>query len=317
MRENPKVTVLMSVYNGERYLSAAIDSILKQTFTDFEFLIINDGSSDNTPKILKNYKDARIKIINNQRNVGLTRSLNKGLHLAKGDYIARQDADDISLPERIQKQVDFMEENKNVVLLGTAISLIDEDGNIMRDIQYPISHFVIRKALKKHNCFCHGSVMFKKQYVRDLGGYREVFKTAQDYDVWLRLSEKHEVANLRDRVYQYRFNPSSVTFKKILNQLRMANFARKASYARDRGANENMLLKEVNAYLQSPVTIAEKREIIQTYKPWGQLLIKHNRTNEAFLLTSEVVRYHPSVLYKLVYKIAKRWNSSFILERLI
>ena len=113
--ENPRVTALMSVFNGDKYLSEALESILNQTFTNFEFLIINDGSNDRTEDILKSYDDVRIRIINNDNNMGLAKSLNKGLRIARGEYIARMDADDISLPTRLARQVEFLDKNKHVL----------------------------------------------------------------------------------------------------------------------------------------------------------------------------------------------------------
>ncbi len=119
MKEKPRVTVLMSVYNGEKYLREAIDSILNQTFKDFEFLIIDDGSTDSSADIIRSYTDFRIRLIQNEKNIGLTRSLNKGLKLAKGEYIARMDVDDISLPIRFEKQVSFLDKYEDVKLVGS------------------------------------------------------------------------------------------------------------------------------------------------------------------------------------------------------
>jgi len=128
--KNPEVTVLMSVYNGEKYLREAIDSILNQTFTDFEFLIVNDGSTDRTAEILRSYDDPRIIIINNEKNIGLTKSLNIGLRMAKGEYIARMDADDVSMPERLQKQIELLNQKKNTGLVGTYYTIINEKGKV-------------------------------------------------------------------------------------------------------------------------------------------------------------------------------------------
>jgi len=139
---NPEVTVLMSVYNGSKYLAEAIESILHQSYTDFEFLIINDGSTDLSEKIIKSYNDRRINYIKNNENIGLTRSLNKGLCLARGKYIARMDADDISMPDRFKEQVDFMEKNENVVACGTFIELF---GIKTGKIKYPIKDKEIRE----------------------------------------------------------------------------------------------------------------------------------------------------------------------------
>jgi len=110
MHNKPKISVIMSVYNGEKYLGEAIDSVLGQTFTDFDFIIVNDGSTDGSPGIIQSYRDERIRVINNEKNIGLTKSLNKAIKESGGEYIARQDADDISLPERFEEQVWFLEE---------------------------------------------------------------------------------------------------------------------------------------------------------------------------------------------------------------
>ncbi|MDD4353774.1 MAG: glycosyltransferase family A protein, partial [Candidatus Nanoarchaeia archaeon] len=129
--KNHRISVIMSAYNTERYIAEAIESILNQTFKDFEFIIIDDGSTDDSLKIIKRYvkKDRRIKLIHNKKNIGLTKSLNKGLKIAKGQYIARMDADDISLPQRFQIQYDFLEKNKDIFLIGTTAFLIDDKGD--------------------------------------------------------------------------------------------------------------------------------------------------------------------------------------------
>ena len=126
----PKVSVVMCVHNGERYLYEALESVLNQTFEDFEFIIVDDASADNTPAILKEYaaQDGRIRLMRNAHNLGLTRSLNKALRLAKGEYIARQDADDISLPQRLEKQVEFLNSNSRTAVVGSWTEVIDEYG---------------------------------------------------------------------------------------------------------------------------------------------------------------------------------------------
>ena len=174
MTHTPRISIVMSVYNGEKYLREAVNSILNQTFKDFEFIIINDGSTDGTREILESYNDPRIILIH-KGNMGLTQSLNKGIALAKGKYIARQDADDISLPERLEKQIEFLERNEKVALLGTAIEIIDEIGNYLQTIKPPTDDSSIRKGIKQNNYFCHGSVIFKRQGFFELGGYREFF----------------------------------------------------------------------------------------------------------------------------------------------
>ena len=125
---NPKITVLMPVYNGEKYLREAIGSILNQTFNDFEFLIINDSSTDSTREIILSYDDTRIRLEDNEKNIGLTHSLNKGLRLAKGKYVARMDADDISLPDRLEKQLAVIENNTDVSIVACWIDIIDKNN---------------------------------------------------------------------------------------------------------------------------------------------------------------------------------------------
>jgi len=316
MMKDPKVSVVMSVYNGERYLREAIDSILNQTFKDFEFITINDGSTDRTSEILESYNDLRIVLIH-QENIGLTKSLNKGIALAKGEYIARQDADDISMPERLEKQISFLEEHKSVALLGTTVKIIDENGSLIHIRKYPCDSSSIKKVIKDDNYFCHGSVVFRKQFFSELGGYREIFSSAQDYDLWLRFAENFEVANLSTPLYTRRFNPLSVTLKNIVFQRRMGTFARHLASARERGISESSLLKEKEKILNEPLSLAEKRVIIARYSFAGQLLLRQNKKNEAFLLMGEGIEYHPSNLYKLLFKITKVFQISFLLKMFI
>jgi len=214
----PKVSVIMSVYNGEKYLREAMDSILNQTFTDFEFIIINDGSTDHTKQILESYTDSRIRLFH-QKNIGLTKSLNKGLRVANGEYIARQDADDISELDRINQEVSFLDNNSEIALIGTYVNFINEHGKKF-DVWKPARrHQDIKKGLTKGNCFCHGSVMFRKKCLSVVGEYREFFKYTQDYDFWVRISEKYKVANLNSFLYQFRRYPKAISRKSLSEQL--------------------------------------------------------------------------------------------------
>lgn len=212
LNQMPKVTVLMAVYNGERYLHEAIESILNQTFQDFEFLIINDGSQDSTKEIIASYQDTRIKLIDNEQNLGLTKSLNKGWKLAKGEFIARQDADDISEPERLAKQVTFLETNPDVVLVGSWYRDIDERGDLLAERKLPCSTASIRWEILFYCPFVHSAVMFRTQTVSEqIGFYDESFSYAQDYDLWWRIARKLEVANINEYLLKLRINPLSMT----------------------------------------------------------------------------------------------------------
>lgn len=186
----------MSVYNGQEHLKEAISSILNQSFSDFEFIIINDGSIDDTQQIIEQFaaRDSRIRRVN-QKNAGLTVSLNKGVNLARGRYIARQDADDASFPHRFEKQMFFLKKHPGVVLCGTWF-LEDNEGKGRMIRTYPLGDKVIRKNIKYVNHFCHPSVIFLKEAFTKAGGYDETFLTAQDFEFWIRLSKEGMVANI-------------------------------------------------------------------------------------------------------------------------
>ncbi len=212
MSKNIPITVLMCVYNGATYLQESIDSILKQSLTDFEFIIIDDASTDRTPEILKSNLDPRIKVVTNIVNIGLTKSLNIGLKLSNGTYIARMDSDDISLQGRLQEQKDFLDRNKGIVCVGSEIDVIDYNGEkigskTQSDDPYLIKFFMIFK-----NQIVHSSVMFVRDKIMVVGGYNESFKYAQDYDLWSRLIlNKYHISNIKKPLVKYRMHNQSIT----------------------------------------------------------------------------------------------------------
>ncbi|MCX6985035.1 MAG: glycosyltransferase [Lentisphaerae bacterium] len=213
MSSTPKVTVLMAVYNGERFLRDAVESILTQTFPDFEFVIVNDGSTDNSRNILLSYQDPRIKIIENDRNIGLVKSLNRGLAVARGDYVARQDADDISLSTRLEKQIAFLETHTDVAILGTQAENIDSKGNLYSrsDSHRACGELAIRWQLLFENPFVHTSVMFRKDLVSRHGGYDESFTRSEDIELWSRLAYEYGVFNLNEVLVRYRVHKTQIT----------------------------------------------------------------------------------------------------------
>ena len=217
-----KITVLMPVYNGEKYLHEAIDSILNQTFTDFEFLIIDDGSTDNSLKIIDSYQDFRIKTIKSDINKGLVYSLNKGLEIAKGEYIARMDCDDISLPIRLEKQIQFLNINSNVGIVGTWVQIINSQTKTETMWQYPSQDFAIRWELLFRTPFAHPSVMFRKDLVLSINGYDGSMTNVEDYDLWWRLSKITLLANLSEVLLLYRQHNNSVTFNYRQNHIEKA-----------------------------------------------------------------------------------------------
>jgi len=216
----PKVSILMSVYNGEKYLSESINSILNQTFEDFELIIVNDASTDNSLNILKQYDDKRIFIINNKKNIGLTKSLNKALKVARGIYIARMDADDISKKTRIEKQVKFMDAYPEIGVLGSNYYEMDTNGNrLISKINIPETDEQIRKVLFKYNPFIHSSLMIRKSVLDKIGYYDESFKASQDYDLILRILAKYPGHNLKEELVVKTIDFNSISFKKLRTQV--------------------------------------------------------------------------------------------------
>ena len=223
----PKISVLMSVYNGEKYLREAIDSILSQTFKDFEFLIVNDASKDSSKEIILSYKDPRIMLIDNKHNMGLTRSLNIGMQLAKGEYIARQDADDISHPGRFKKQVEYLNKNENVGLLGCGVIEIDECG--AEKLRWKLV-----KGRDLIDYIAHGSAMFRTTCIKKVGNYREEFMVAQDKDLWCRIMNEFDPGYLDEYLYKLRREniAASVTQKNRILQRKFAQLAKELAEER-------------------------------------------------------------------------------------
>ncbi len=186
----PELTVLMPVYNGERYLKEAIESILGQTFSDFEFLIIDDGSRDGTSALVRAYGDERIRLVENGRNLGLIRTLNVGLQLARGRYVARMDADDVSLPQRLELQLRYLQKNPHVSVVGTHYRMIDENGLVLSTRKPESRDFLIsfRMYVEAYNPACHPAVMFRTEEIRAQGGYDAGFPNAEDAALWFRLN---------------------------------------------------------------------------------------------------------------------------------
>jgi len=216
---NPKVSVVMSVYNGSSYLQEAVNSILNQTFTDFEFIIIDDGSTDSSYSILCQFLDKRIKVIKNDKNIGLTKSLNKGLSIAQGKYIARMDADDISLPERLEKQVNVLDCSPDIVLVSCNIEIFWNNGMSSEIIRSCESYFVKWYLLFYNHLGGHGQVLYRKNEMLSLGGYCEDYRYSQDYQLWSTLSGIGNIFIINEFLYKQRRHEESISTKKNLEQL--------------------------------------------------------------------------------------------------
>lgn len=206
-------------------MKESIESILDQTFTDWEFIIIDDGSTDNTWSILTEYaeKDQRIKLDKNKENIGLTKTLNKGIKLAKGEYIARQDADDVSLPTRFEKQVNFLQKNPETVLLSCNIEVINPEGTVSNIYEPHCESELVPWFLLFHNHLGgHSQVMFRKSPTLDIGGYRDEYRYSQDYELWCRLIKVGEIAILPEVLLQQRFHANRIS---SMNNIEQENFA--------------------------------------------------------------------------------------------
>jgi glycosyltransferase involved in cell wall biosynthesis len=214
----------MGVHNEEEYLETAIESILHQTYDSLEFIITDDASTDRSQDIIESYGDQRIKIINNEINRGLTYSLNRALDHATGTYVARQDADDVSESERLERQVAFLEWYDDVALVGSGATLIDGKGDrIAQRIGY--CNPTYEDFLEK-NRLIHGSILARRSVLDALGGYDEFFQYSQDYDLWLRLLKKYKVANIADPLYRLRIHDESVYFSRKDESILYSTFAR-------------------------------------------------------------------------------------------
>ena len=198
-----KVTVLMPVYNGEKYLKKAIESILNQTFKNFELLIIDDGSMDSSVEIIKSYADPRIKLIHNDKNLNLPESLNKGIDIAQTEYIARMDADDISLPHRLETQVKFMNENPNIDVCGSFVKRLDKQRQIIWKFPTEDSH--IKAGLLFKCCLSHPTIMMRTSSIKKYNLYYSVdYIKCEDYEFWARASEFLNFANIEDPLLLYK-----------------------------------------------------------------------------------------------------------------
>ncbi|UNY97885.1 glycosyltransferase [Zhouia spongiae] len=273
-----KLSVVMPVYNGSEYLKEAMDSILNQSFSDFEFIIINDGSTDNTLQIIESYNDDRIFVID-QENKGLAVSLNIGLQYAKGKYIARMDADDIAHPDRFKQQLNFLKNNTDVKLLGTAVTVIDRFGNqVCTDIPYTGNKFLKKYMNNVGNPFKHPTVVFDRKLAISLGGYNEcIGKYFEDYFLWSQIARKGKVEIMEERLLQYRITPGSImssiksnTFSKFMVQVVQRGFftnddAREMRKIKTLDDQELNINNKVNIYNRR-ISQTKNRRIVKIYK---------------------------------------------------
>lgn len=314
--KKPEVSVITCVYNGEKYLKEAIDSILSQTYTDFELIIVDDCSSDNSRKMLEDYAkaDPRIKLIFNKENIGTYASANEALKQAKGKYIARLDADDIAWRNRLAVQYKYMEENPNTDLVGSWVILIDENSNIVAEKKTPFRDYEVQASIFIHNQIVHSSAFFRKTSAEEVGYYSTKNKKAQDYDLYLKiLANGGRVENIPQYLVLYRTHPTNMTStqfdsqeeigkqliikfsKEIINletDIEAVTAVRRAYYGHLDGFGRSMKLKVVR-YARNYT-----KAINATYPEWQDLNL-HARVIAASLVEGVVFNRFLRFIFKL------------------
>ena len=270
------VSVIMPVYNAARFVAETVETVLGQTFPDFEFVIINDGSTDDSLSILQGYakRDARIKLIS-RPNTGYVVALNEGLEVAKGRFVARIDADDLSDPRRLELQVERMRREPDLVALGSCASAIDEDGLPLGDYSNPLTHEEIEAAhLRGESSIHHPAVMMRPEAVRKVGGYRKQFMPCEDFDLWLRLGEVGRLANLPERLLTKRLFAGSAVATTLDKQERLVRQILDETWKRRGLPGEPTI---------TPRVLFEQADL---FRQWGWMALKegHVRTSRRYAM---------------------------------
>lgn len=289
------ISVVMSIFNEKiEEINKSIDSILNQTYKNFEFVIVLDNPDNKEiKKELEKIKDSRVKIIINEENKGLAFSLNRGIKFSKGKYILRMDADDISLTNRLEKQIEYLLKNDDIDLLGTAAYLIDENEVKIGEINTILEERRIRKRMKYMNSFIHPTLIVKKSILEKIGLYRE-FPCAQDYDLILRIIDYDgKVANLSEKLLYYRVRENSLTSQKGLFQFLLAEYAKKLSLERKKEKRDNFSKEVIEKLYQE----AEKNKNMFN-KFQKQIKINKNKYTYYFILIKILIlsKYHRKML---------------------
>ena len=249
MEKKPTITVLLSVYNAENYVGIAIESILKQSFTDFELIAVDDCSTDKSWDIVQQYMklDSRVIAKRNEVNLGGCKTLNVGLKLAKGKYIARLDNDDWSYPNRLEKQFDFLEAHPDVGIVGGVMEIMNQHGEVTGKRKYNISDQEIRNKIFRYSPFSHPLVMIRKSILDKVGSYDPTYAPADDYELYFRIGNESQFANLPDVIMRYRVIPSSITFMQT-KKMELATINVRNQYSKNPNYNFTLVDKIYNAF---------------------------------------------------------------------
>lgn len=294
----PKTSVIMPAYNAEKYIGEAIESILNQTYKDFEFIIINDGSTDKTKDIILSYSDDRIVYFENKKNSGIVFSLNKGLEKSTGEYIVRMDADDISVPTRIKKQVEYMDANKDVGVLGTGICIFGENIKSHNRV-FTTNSDQLKAELIFNSCIAHPTVMIRSEVLkRNNLKYDARFAGAEDYCLWWEIAKLSKIATMPDILVKYRIHFSQITktkdqrYFKIMNELLARRFS-------DIGFEATESDKEVfMKYCLGDYASFTKKDV-KVFIDCLAAVLKCNKKNKYFVQTKLVKIFELAIIYLL------------------
>lgn len=261
MPGNPKISVVMSAYNEEKYVKDAIESILAQSYGDYELIIINDGSTDRTREIVESFKDPRILLVN-QENRGLIRSLNRGIGMARGEYIARHDADDISRPERFAAEAAYLDLHGDVALVGTQAYHMTENGRDVKAYKAPALDYAgIKECLWRGDIpICHGTIMCRKKCLEEIGLYREKLDLVEEYDLFFRIAEKYPMVNIEEPFYRIRMHEGSICAVNRVDINRRYEFVKRLAEERKAHGTDSldrMTPEEIDRTLDEIAPVAE------------------------------------------------------------
>lgn len=295
--DSPIASVLMPVYNGDAFLVEAIDSALAQTEKNIEIVAVDDGSTDSSREILYRYaaQDTRVRVFE-EKHQGLVATLNRGLEVARGKYICRLDADDIATLNRVEKQVRFLEEHPDYVLVGGQVTLVNTAGETIRTRKQSLSTIEIEQELGSHNPFIHSSVMYRRVDALHAGGYDPAFLHTEDYELWVRLAANHRLGNVPDEVCRYRVHENQVSSTNLLRQSFTAHCIRAAFRGASREAIKENVQAEEKDFMPALRRLGYSDDEIAAgiaggYLIWVSQLNSAGNRELAFKLLSDVQKY--------------------------
>lgn len=304
-----EISVIMSAHNAERYIAKAIRSILCQSFRDFELLIVNDSSTDSTGEVIGSFDDPRIRLLHNPRNLGLPRSLNRGLKLTRAPWIARLDADDVAKPNRLERQLAYLNAYPETALLGSAAQVIDETSKVIGKWEVPTSDVEIKWALLFSNPMVHSSVIFRREPVLALGGYPEDpgFQFVEDYFLWSRLAASSTLANLAEPLILWREHEHSISRQEGDVQDQQRNAVSDQNIRRI--LEPNQLSRDDLAAAREALLGPPRRKAGITISRFRQGFHFLERLQDALLAEAEVA---PALVWRHRRSLNKKWAQHFL-----